>query len=247
MLFHRTSLLGVGLVTLAAGCQSARSTAISTRPDPGTSAAVAAPQSEGQADPPEISGNSYRAQLYAEAIRGLKYENETVTIDLAVADSIAQRGTREAAQAALNEGRTALDLNDQHAALRAFTRAVIIDPTLAEAYKLLGVAHSQRGKEPAALASFRKAVELTPDDVAARMKLAWSLGRLSRWAEEIDAWRDVVAIDPAQGEAHGRLAIALYMNEDLPGALDEIRAAQALGYEFPAQFLAQVARSSEQR
>lgn len=232
----------LGVACIAGGCQSTQTASHRSASEEhlASSPSAAAATPAGQADPQIPTGLSYRAQQLKDAMRGLNYDNESVTIDGAVAATIAQPGSRQQAEAALADGMVSLDANEQHGAIRGFTRAVITDPTFAEAYKQLGVALSQRGKEKEALSAFRKTIELAPADVDARTKLAWSLGRLARWDEERAAWRTVIGMEPNHAEAHGRLAIALYMNEELDAALAEIRVAETLGYEFPAQFLDQI-------
>lgn len=252
--------LVVGIIALmaASGCQDSSTAsmpgsnkgatlAFNTAREPAGMPAPAAAETSasGQSiDPPAPTGNTYRAQLLATAMRGLLYENETVTVDVAVAPQIAAPGTRAEAIAALTAGRAALEANEPHGAIAGFTRAILIDATFVDAYRMLGTALGVRGKDRDALCAYRKAVELAPGDVEAQVQLAWGLGRLGRTADEVAAWEKVIDMDPKHAEAHGRLAIALYVSEDLSAAQAEIEVAQSLGYEFPAQFLDQVALDS---
>jgi len=86
----------------------------------------------------------------------------------------------------LNFGQFLLAQNDFPAAADQFAEAVRIDPANALAQTGLGLALFQEGEEESiarALEHFRRAVELAPDDPAARLNLAVCLVRLGREAE----------------------------------------------------------------
>lgn len=65
--------------------------------------------------------------------------------------------------ALLLSAQIALDRGDFDAAFEAATKAVAVDPSLADAHLALGVVHEQRGETPAAVRAYRKYLELAPD------------------------------------------------------------------------------------
>jgi tetratricopeptide (TPR) repeat protein len=230
-MIHSRVVITLPLIALSmAGCQST-GPAVSKHADGARPASDPSVEQQ-RADP----GSNYRKAQLAHAMRGLKYENETVTIDEPVAATIAQRGTRDEALAVARAAQEALDLNDQHAAIAGFTKAIIIDPTYAPFYRDLGVAVSQRSKRDEATAAFRKALELDPQNVPARLDLAEMLDRANRHNESIAELNSVLAIDANNAEAHGRLALAYYFAEDDAAAWTHTHIAEQLGYEFPSPF-----------
>ena len=57
----------------------------------------------------------------------------------------------------------ALDRGDLDAAFASAKRAAAVDPNLADAHLTLGVVYEQRGDVPAAVAAYRRYLELAPD------------------------------------------------------------------------------------
>lgn len=240
-------LSGAAAIGLALGCQSnATSSAPPTLGSAPMAESTSPPDSKtGQlADP----GLRYRQQQLKDAMRGLTYENDTVTMDVSVAATIASRGTRQAALAEITVASDALVLNDQHTAIAGYTKSIIIDPGISAAYEGLGLALYQRGKTREAAAAYFKAVELDSESISARLKLADALDRLKREDEAMSQWEAVLALDANNADAHGRLAIAYYMNENDAAAWAHTHEAERLGYEFPAAFRGLLAeRTAESR
>jgi tetratricopeptide (TPR) repeat protein len=221
------SVLVVGGLLVLAG-SGMRTEPVAPKPD----APVAGPQL-GAMNPIE----DYREERLKAALRGLRYESGEVTIDEEVAPEIAQRGTPEEAMVAYDEGLNLLEVENLRTdAIAAFTRSVIIAPEEPEPYYGLGLALSQRGRMDQAEAAFRTALQHDGRYVDAQYQLAETLWKIGRQEDANAALRRVIELDGDHAEAHSRLSIGLYYVHDYSGAWDEFRAAEALGYEMPAQF-----------
>jgi Tfp pilus assembly protein PilF len=126
-------------------------------------------------------------------------------------------------------------------ARRDLQRALSRDPENKEAHKIMGMLHSQQGRDDLAVDSFRQAMELGPDadDDAARVVLAAALMRLGLYEEagrnfEIvaktdslnpDSWFNYGQALRAQGrmdEAIAAFRRALRLKPDLQVARDAL-------------------------
>jgi Tfp pilus assembly protein PilF len=99
----------------------------------------------------------------------------------------------------------------------------VVDPDYEEAHYNVGCLHRREGDRTAAVARFRRAVELDPDYAVAHAALGEELFAaepLANRAEAVAHLSRAVALDPADGWSHARLAIA----RDLDGRDDEARA-----------------------
>src|SRR5205807_2263573 len=90
--------------------------------------------------------------------------------------------------------------------LNAATHA---DPTLAEAWYLLGLIERQAGNNEAALSLFEKTLTIHPDNTDALFKLGQELLHTGDQTGAIARWRRVVEINPNYGEALYSLARVL--------------------------------------
>ncbi len=80
--------------------------------------------------------------------------------------------------------------------LRDARRAVELDPTLAEAYKALGNAHSGLGANDESLEAYLKAVELRPNYPSAITNIGVAYENMSRLDEALGWYKKSVALDP---------------------------------------------------
>ena len=170
-------------------------------------------------------------------MRGLKYDSGRVVIDQAFAATIADRGSRAAAEAELARGDALMLENDWIEAIGAFTHAVLILPQEPRYYAALGRALEIKGKDAEAEAAFRTGLDLAPESTGLRYALADLLARRANLDGAIAEFRTLLEQDPQYPDAHTRLAIQLYYVGDKDGAWEHVRAAEALGQEVPPQFV----------
>lgn len=91
-----------------------------------------------------------------------------------------------------------------------YRAALDIDPEFAEAHAGMGVALFRLGRYEAAAESLAQAVSLGPDvlPISGFYLLAEALRRLRRHEEAIEAYRDVLEIDPEHASAHAGIGFA---------------------------------------
>lgn len=179
---------------------------------------------------------NYKEQRLADALRGLTYDTGRVRIDEEAARDIAQRGSIEEALAEARRGEALLADNYRLDAIRAFTRAVIIAPDAPETYRGLAGALAKKGLTQNAEAALRAAIDLDPDYVDAWFDLGHVRQLEGRFPEAIDAWNEVLARTDDHADAHHRLALANYYEENYADAWTHTQRAEALGTPVPPQF-----------
>ena len=94
-----------------------------------------------------------------------------------------------------------------------------------------------KGKTDLAIATYRTVIDRDATHVTARIALARSLARVPRRPEAIEAMNEVLALDPANGRAHERLAIWHYYEGDLETAWRHVHAARDVDQALPPQFI----------
>lgn len=72
--------------------------------------------------------------------------------------------------------------------------AIIADPTLASAYNLRGLIYANLGDEPLAEESFRRALQLKPDDADTMQNLGYFLCQKKRYAESTALFDQALAV-----------------------------------------------------
>ncbi|MFA5374779.1 MAG: tetratricopeptide repeat protein [Dehalococcoidia bacterium] len=104
--------------------------------------------------------------------------------------------------------------------LRETDAAIKIDPSIAEAYNLRGMALEELGQTPEAMESYRHAIELDQDfheaknnlsDLEARTHLeqAYSLKEEHKFEDVLRECDAAIEIDPSRAEAHNLRGVAL--------------------------------------
>lgn len=148
---------------------------------------------------------------------------------LAIDDGRTQEARRQLARArasghgsawlALAEGKTLQMEGQDEAALERFRHASSEDPALAEAWTRQGMVLAAHGRFDEAEAAIRRALEASPNDLAALSQLALTLQRLGR-EEEARAVRDL----------HRRLVLVADLSLAPPGT--SVRARRKLAAHF---------------
>jgi len=200
----------------------------------GTAASVSM-EGAGAAGPVATDAQDYRKVRFAEAMRGLTIADGLVAVDAAAAKDLLAGLDAADAPGAVARGDALMGENDFSGAAGEYRTAILADPGHAAGYLGLGDALVCKKKDDMALAAYRTAVTLAPESTAARMKLAETINRngdIAGWAEELE---NLLAIDPAHGEAHARLAVAKYYLGDADGARREIVLAERFGGAVPPQ------------
>lgn len=230
MFSARLLVCGLGPLVFVVGCQAnpSKSSSSTARQKP-ESPAVAA-------QPPRSPLSKWKEEQTALAMRGLRYDSGRVERDEPIATEIAPKPDRARALAEMARGIELHETNQKTGALAALTRAALFAPRESEIYIHLGRVLEMKGKVSHALAAFRTALDLAPDSIDARIALAKSLQRSGDGPAAIEMWNDVVERDADNAEAHGRLAILHYYQNDYPTAWLHVHAAEELSESVPPQF-----------
>jgi protein O-mannosyl-transferase len=117
-------------------------------------------------------------------------------------------------------------------ALRQFQEAVALDPAQGSYWRNLGVAYASKKQWPEAIQAFRRAVRAfqsapspAPGISALFVQLGAALEESGQLDDAIDAFRRAIQLDPADFDAHIRLAGVLARQGSLGAARDELLAA----------------------
>jgi len=96
----------------------------------------------------------------------------------------------------------------------------------------LGNAHLARGRFDEAMACYRLALKISPDDARTHVNLGNVLGHIGRMQESIASSRRAIALDPARCEAHNNLGLALAAVGQAEEAVASYRRALALNANY---------------
>ncbi len=117
-------------------------------------------------------------------------------------------------------------------AVALLSRAVTIDPRLAEAHNDRGVILAAGGAMAEALSCFERAVKLKPGYAEARNNLGRALRAVGRLDEAAAQFERVLAALPGSPLVHFELAVVRELLADLAGAEEHYRNASALRPDF---------------
>ena len=83
----------------------------------------------------------------------------------------------------------------------------------------------ETGDLDSAIAEFREAVRINPNNEMAHYNLGTALGSKGNWDGEIKEEREALRLNSHNDEAHCNLGVALLKTGELPAALEEFRTA----------------------
>jgi len=188
---------------------------------------------------------NYKQARLREAMRGLLYDN-LVTLDPETAPEVAREVAGRDYRDLVAEGRSNYEQSLFVEAIGSFTRAVVHSPDEFAAYEGLGDALVAKGRIEESQAAFATGLAIDGQSIAVRFKFAENLQRKGDLGMQIAALEDVLELDPAHVEAHSRLAIAHYYNNDDANAWREVRQTERLGGSVPPQFRILLAQRTQE-
>jgi len=104
-------------------------------------------------------------------------------------------------------------------AIKHYTRAVEIDPQMADALFNLGKTHRELGAHQAALDAYGALIQITPDYPMVYNDIGVSLAELGQRDGAIVAFEQAIRLGPDGVEAHRNLGKQLYEQRDFAGAI----------------------------
>ncbi|MCG3134541.1 MAG: hypothetical protein HMLKMBBP_01855 [Planctomycetes bacterium] len=116
-------------------------------------------------------------------------------------------------------------LGDWDSAARRIAPLFTPECAHAPAWTLRGLIEQHHGDMEAASASYRRALEITPDSTDCLMNYGQSLADLGRWTEALPVARKLRALQPESARAGVFLGVVLHETGDVASARTEIEAA----------------------
>jgi predicted Zn-dependent protease len=130
----------------------------------------------------------------------------------------------DASQAVLAEASAKIGTRDFQAARAILATLLKENPKIPEAYNLMGVCQVELGALDAAVASFRRAMDLKPVYDSAQLNLAGALQKQGKQAQAEDLLRSAVRAKPGFTDARIALAKLLLADKQDDVALDQFEA-----------------------
>jgi tetratricopeptide (TPR) repeat protein len=113
-------------------------------------------------------------------------------------------------------------------ARRAYIKALVRDPSFADAHLNLGRLEHEAGDLVSAEARYREAVRCAPEDGTCHFNLAVLLEDLGRPDEAIRSYMDAIAHDPEAADAHYNVGLLLETRGRRPDAMRHLMTARRL-------------------
>ncbi len=146
------------------------------------------------------------ASRWNDAADVLSYIMPAATADIALADKV-KAGMHAALARCLSESAGSDPAAHTEAVIEA-QQAVAIDPTLSEAYAVLGVSLAGLGRFDEARQQCDRAVRMRPDDAAVRLALGRILAQQGRFDDAVVALKHAIDLTPKDARVHRAIAAA---------------------------------------
>lgn len=117
---------------------------------------------------------------------------------------------REEARSLIDQGRDYARDRQWQAAIALYRNAIDINPRLADAHFLLGVAFAQQDRSRDSVRALKRATELDPESARAFYNLGVAYAYTGEPEKEMAAYRKAIRLDPDHISAHYNLATAYW-------------------------------------
>jgi tetratricopeptide (TPR) repeat protein len=128
-----------------------------------------------------------------------------------------------------NLGNSYSDVGDIESALRAFERAVEINPTLSESRANLGNIYLKKGKVAQAINEYRAALDINPNDAKTHNNLGNAYTQRDSLGYAVSEYTQSVRLDPNFVDGYKNLALVYSKQERYGRAIAELKKAIVLG------------------
>ncbi|MGB2822676.1 MAG: tetratricopeptide repeat protein [Phycisphaerae bacterium] len=159
-------------------------------------------------------------------------------------DNVRKRPQNARAYVSLGTSCLKPEVGDLRRAERAFTRAVELDPNLAQAYSNLATVYGGMGDHRRALRLCNRAIELEPQYVRAYYNRGAALYELGHPDMAIRDYTKAIELAPEYPHPYHGRAVARYYTKDYAGAWADIRAYRELGKDPDPKLLTALRQAS---
>ncbi len=107
-------------------------------------------------------------------------------------------------------GRVQLKMGNSFGAERSFLKAAQLDPRLWQAHHFLGIIYARQRKFEAAIAHYKTAISVNPNDAPLFNNLGMSLFLKGDYERAIKAFSEAIRIDDSSKKTYNNLGLALH-------------------------------------
>lgn len=211
---------------LAWACAPGEPSSAAAPPSPDSPAANA----DGEGLEPVTDWKSERKRI---AMLGLAYDTGRAVPVAEEARDLLDGLTTDDVPALLAEGRAALEVNHALDAIPFFTKAVLLQPDVAEHYLPLGLALQAFKLEAQAIAAWETGHEVDPANAELTFRVADMAWRYDDAERAMELYERTLELDPDHAATWGRLARIRFYAEADESAWQAVHRAEDLGEDIP--------------
>jgi tetratricopeptide (TPR) repeat protein len=116
------------------------------------------------------------------------------------------------------------------------TRAISLDPELAQPHNILGLLLEKEERFDEALARFQEAVKLEPENLEAHLNIGNLYMKKAVFPKALVQYKRVIDMEPGHAQAHNNLAVIYYRQEMYEKAWTHLLKAEAAGLQVHPEF-----------
>jgi tetratricopeptide (TPR) repeat protein len=144
----------------------------------------------------------------------------------------------------LRSGNASFDQGNLTQAIVDLTKAVEINPQLAQAYNNRGFAYTTQGNFPQAVSDFTKVIEINPMGTEAYFSRGYVYDKQSNFTQAINDFTKAIEIDPNFAKAYNGRAKNYYNAKEYDKAWADVHKAETLGFAVSPEFLTELKKAS---
>jgi tetratricopeptide (TPR) repeat protein len=132
-------------------------------------------------------------------------------------------------------------------AIAEYSKAIDLNPRLAEAYCNRGLAYYNKGQNDEAISDFNKAIDLNPKFVQAYYNRGLAYSEKGQHDKAILEFNKAIDLNPKFAKAYYSRAVSYYFKEEFDKAMENIYKAQRLGHPVNSEFFKSLVAASGKR
>ena len=137
-------------------------------------------------------------------------------------------GDNNSADHWFKEGLRLGKLDDNDSSIKAYQKAVELDPEHFMAWFNMGIRYGKTLTNVKAAECFRKAVALKPEDAMAQYSLALVSNLIGLTDDSVKHYKKAIRINPKFAKAHSNLSVVYYQFKQGREAIESLRSAEKL-------------------